>query len=186
MLCSPTGLVIQVLTPSNVARSIGRLLDRGCSVKPRPLVKDGDLVALVQSVIQARGRDTVRVTKAKGHATDEDVEHGRMRLADKVGNAEAEADAAADLGRRHQSELLMDARQRLLNVRSHWYPFMLQLHRFVIAVARVTVNGRKKTRRMDIRLNVDLASFTWSSQSSYFFFPLVLCQRELKFDMVVS
>ena len=52
---------------------------------------------------------------------------------------------------------------------------MLQLHRFMIAVARVTVNhdgrggtapdplvwdqgGRKKTRRTDIRINVDLAS----------------------------
>ena len=30
-----------------------------------------------------------RVTKVKGHATDEDVEHGRVRLADKVGNAGA-------------------------------------------------------------------------------------------------
>ena len=34
------------------------------------------------------------VTKVKGHASDDDVEHGRVRLADKVGNAEA--DAAAD------------------------------------------------------------------------------------------
>ena len=25
-------------------------------------------------------------------------------------------------------------------MRSHWYPMMLQLHRFMIAVARVTVN----------------------------------------------
>ena len=55
-----------------------------------------------------------------------------------MGNAEA--DAAAELGRRHQSELLMDARRILLKVRNHWYPIMLQLHRFIIAVARVTVN----------------------------------------------
>ena len=40
--------------------------------------------------------DTVRVTKVEGHATDEDVEHGRVRLADQAGNAEA--DAAADSG----------------------------------------------------------------------------------------
>ena len=76
----------------NVPGSIGRLLDRG---KPLPSVKDGDLVALVQYMIQAWGRDTVRVTKVKGHATDDDVEHGRVRLADKVGNAEA--DAAVDV-----------------------------------------------------------------------------------------
>ena len=38
----------------NVAGSIGRLLDRGCLVKPLPWVKDGDLIALVQYMIQAR------------------------------------------------------------------------------------------------------------------------------------
>ena len=43
-----------------------------------------------------------------------------MRIADKVGNAEA--DAAADLGRRHQSEMHMDARRILLKVRNRWYP----------------------------------------------------------------
>ena len=31
----------------NVAGSIGRLLDHDCLVKPLPLVKDGDLIALV-------------------------------------------------------------------------------------------------------------------------------------------
>ena len=56
----------------------------------------------------------------------------------KQGNAEA--DAAADLGRRHQSDILLDARRRLLKAGSCWYPDMLDLHRFMIAVARVTVN----------------------------------------------
>ena len=122
----------------NVARTIGRLLDRDCLVKPLPLVKAGDLVALVQYIIRARGRDTVRVTKVKGHAEDSDAQHGRVRLEDQLGNAEA--DTAADLGRRHQSEALIDARRRLLQARSHWYPIMLLLHRFMIAVARITVN----------------------------------------------
>ena len=56
-------------------------------VKPLPLVGDGDLVVLVPYMVQAGGRDTVRVTKVKGHATDEDVEHGRVRLSDKVCSA---------------------------------------------------------------------------------------------------
>ena len=47
----------------NVARTIGRLLDRDCLVKPLPLVKDGDLVAAIQYMIRTRGRDTVRVTQ---------------------------------------------------------------------------------------------------------------------------
>ena len=59
-------------------------------------------------------------------------------MLDQQGNAEA--DAAADLGRRHQSEILIDARRSLLKARTHWYPIMQQLHRFMIAVSRVAVN----------------------------------------------
>ena len=156
----------------DVARTIGRLLDRDCLAKPLRLVKDGDLAALAQCMIRARGRGTVRVTKVKGHATDADVEQSRVRMQDQFGNAEA--DAAADLGRRHQSELLINAGRVLLKVRNHWYHIMLQLHRFMIAIARVTVNhdgrggtapdplvwdqrGQKKMRRTDIRVTVDLA-----------------------------
>ncbi len=145
-------------------------LRNGSLIKPLPLVKDGDLIALVQYMIHTRGRDTVRVTKVKGHAEDVDVHHGLVRLKDQLGNAEA--DAAADLGRRHQSEILIDARRRLLKARR--YPILLDLHRFMIAVARVTVNhdgkggtapdplvwdqgGRPKARKLAIRVNVDFA-----------------------------
>ena len=103
------------------------------------------------------------VTKVKGHATDGCVEQGRVRQKDQLGNAEADA---ADLGGRHQSELLIDAGRVLLNARNHWYPIMLQLHRFTIAVSRVAVIhdgrggsapdplvwdqvGRQKQRRVD-------------------------------------
>ena len=103
----------------NVARSIGRLLDYGSLDKPLPLIKDGDLIALVQYMFRTRGRETVRVTKVKGHAEDVDVQQGRVRLVDQQGNSEA--DAAADLGRSHQSEVLVDARRRPLKARSHWY-----------------------------------------------------------------
>ena len=46
----------------NVAGSIGRLLDHDSLVKPLPLVKDGDLIALARYMIRTRGRETVRVT----------------------------------------------------------------------------------------------------------------------------
>ena len=157
----------------NVARSIGCLLDYDSLVKPLPLVKDGDLIALAQYMIRIRGRETVRVTKVKGHAEDVDVQQGRVRFVDQQRNAEA--DSAADLGRRHQSEILIDARRRLLQARSHWYPIMLDVHRFMIAVARVSVNhdgkggtapdplvwdqgSRSKVRKIATRVNVDLAS----------------------------
>ena len=102
------------------------------------MVKDGDLIALARYMIRTRGRETVRVTKVKGHAEDVDVQQGRLRLVDQVGNTEA--DTAADLGCRNQSEILIDAWRRLLKARSHWSPIMLDLHRFMIAVARVSVN----------------------------------------------
>ena len=46
----------------------------------------------------------------------------------------------SDLGRRHQPELLINARRKLLQVRSYWYPIMTDLHRFMIAIAWVSVN----------------------------------------------
>ena len=70
------------------------LLDRGNLAEPLLLVKTGDLVALVRYMICTRGRDTVRVTKFKGHATDADIAQGPVRVEDKRGNAEA------DTGRR--------------------------------------------------------------------------------------
>ena len=157
----------------NVARSIVCLLDSGCLSKLLPLVKDGDLIAVARYMIRTTGRGTVRVTEVKGHAEDVDVQQGRVRLLDKQGNAED--DNAADLGRRHQSEVLIDARMRLLGVRSHWYPIMTDLHRFMIAIARVSVNhdgkggtapdplvwdqeSRPKVRKLAIRVDVDLAS----------------------------
>ena len=142
--------------------------------KPLPLVKDCDLIALAWSMIRTRGRETVRVTKVKGHAEDVDVQQGRVRLVDQQGNAEA--DTAADLGRRHQSEMLIDARRRLLQARSHWYLIMMDLHRFMIAVAWVSVNhdgkggtahdplvwdqgSRPKVRKLAIRVMLILHLF---------------------------
>ena len=155
----------------NVAGTTGRLLDKDCLAKPLHLVKDGDLVALVQYMIRTRGRETVRVTKVKGHAEGVDVQQGRVRLLDQQGNSEA--DAAADSGRRQQSEVLIDARRRLLKARSLSCPIMLDLHRFTIAIAWVSVNhdgrgggaapvwdpgSKPKARKLTIGVNVDLES----------------------------
>ena len=86
-------------------------------IKPLHLVKDGDLIALARYMILTRCRETVRVTKVKGHARDDDVQHGHVRLIDQQGNVEA--DIAADLGRRHQTEVLINAGRRLLQARSY-------------------------------------------------------------------
>ena len=87
------------------SRSIARILHHGSFSTPLPLVKDGDFIAIVQHLILAKGPETVRITKVNGHATDADVEQGRVRA----------ADAAADLGRRHQTEEAMDVQRALIN-----------------------------------------------------------------------
>ena len=58
---------------------------------PFELLKDVDLLLLINRMLRLRGTDTVRVTKVKGHAEDVDVQQGRVRLVDKQGNAEADA-----------------------------------------------------------------------------------------------
>ena len=90
---------------------IDRLLDRGALATPLPL---GDLVAIVQHVLTARGPGTLKVTKVEGHATEIDVEQGRVKVEDKFGIDEA--DDVAELGRRSQTERLNDARRALFCV----------------------------------------------------------------------
>ena len=62
------------------------MLDHGSLVKPLPSVKDGDLIALARYMVRTQGRETVRVTKVKGHAEDVDVQQGRVRLLDQQEN----------------------------------------------------------------------------------------------------
>ena len=94
-------------------------------------------------------------------------------MIDQQGNVEA--DTAADLGRRHQPEVLIDARRGFLRARGYWCTIMTDLHRFMIAIARVSVNhdgrggtaldplvwdqgSKPKVRKLAIQVNVDLAS----------------------------
>ena len=63
---------------------------------------------------------------------------GRVRVEDKAGNDFA--DRAADFGRRRVSDLVMDLRRRFVSACSFWYPVVLDLHRFFVAIARAAVN----------------------------------------------
>ena len=73
----------------------------------------------------ARGPDTVKVTNVEGHATEVDVAQGWVRLEDRLEIIEADT---ADLGRRHQSDEVMDVRRVLLNARDSWYPIAHHWH----------------------------------------------------------
>ena len=85
-----------------------------------------------------RGFETVKVSKVEGHATPAIVAGGDVRPEDLVGNNGA--DAAADLGRLRQRDDVITARRNLLRVRRLWYPIILDLHKFMVAISRIEVN----------------------------------------------
>ena len=67
------------------------------SGKPLELTVDGDLLIIIERMIQLRGAQGLKITKFKGHADDDMVAVGRVRVEDRVGNDLAER--AADFGR---------------------------------------------------------------------------------------
>ena len=112
---------------------------------PFELVTDGDLLVLIRRMLHLRGLDTVRLTKVKGYAHKGIVLHVGFGEVDRLGNDAA--DEAADFGRRGVSPAVIDARRNLSGVCGHWYPVILDLHRFFIAISRAVVNhdGREGT-----------------------------------------
>ena len=125
-----------------VVRHVGRLLD-GYSFPPLPLLPlelatDGDLLILIRRMINLRGGSTVRVTKVKGHADEGMVADGRVLELDRVGSNAA--DEAADFGRGRVGPAVIDARRNLSGVSGRWYPVLLDLHRFFIAISGAVVN----------------------------------------------
>ena len=122
----------------NVVRHVGCLLDGRPGSIPVELLKDGDLLLLIDRMLRLRGPDTVRSSKVKGHADEAMVLHGQVREVDRLGNNAA--DEAADFGRRRVSNVVIDARRSLSGVCNRWYPVVLDLHRFFIAVSTAVVN----------------------------------------------
>ena len=111
-----------------VVRHVGRLLDGRCCSVSFELVKDGDLLVLIERMLHLRGLNTVRISKIKGHADEVRALRGQVREDDGIGNNAA--DEAADFGRRGVSPLVIDARRNLSGVCGRWYPVVLDLHRF--------------------------------------------------------
>ena len=122
----------------NVVRHVGRLLDGVRSSRPAQMMHDRDLIMLIHRILQQREKDTVCVTKVKGHADKEMVRVGQERELDWLGNNAA--DEAADFGRRRVYPAVLDARRNLPGVCRRWCPIILEIHRFFIAISRVVVN----------------------------------------------
>ena len=113
----------------NVARHVSRFLEGRVSGRPLELTVDGDLLIIIERMIQLRGAQSLKITKVKGHADEDMVAVGRaVRVEDRVGNDLA--DRAADFGRRRVPGPVIDVRWRFLSACSTLYPIVLDLHRF--------------------------------------------------------
>ena len=89
-------------------------------------------------MIHLRGFGTVQITNVKGHADEGMVFDGRVRGLDRIGNNAT--DEAADVGRRRVGNAVIDARRNLSGGCGRWYPVLLDLHRYFIAISRAVVN----------------------------------------------
>ena len=105
---------------------------------PFELVDAGDLIILIRKLLSIRGEGTVCISKVKGHADESLVRSGQVRALDRYGNSRAYE--AADFCRRWVWLDIADARRNLSGVCRRWYPVVLVLHRFFIAVSRAVVN----------------------------------------------
>ena len=70
----------------NVVRDVGRLVDGDSVSCPVELLNDGDLILLIDWMIEWRGRGTVRISKVKGHVEEDMLLDGRVRELHRVGN----------------------------------------------------------------------------------------------------
>ena len=108
----------------NAVRFVGRLLDQGSLSRPLPL---------------ATCDSCLGPGDGSGHQGCGTCGARSVRLEDNFGNSQA--DTAADLGRCHQPEEVMDIRRVLLNAREYWYTIVLQLHQFLALQASCMVGS---------------------------------------------
>ena len=104
----------------NVLWSIARLLEHGSLSKPLPLGKDGGLIAAVQHMFRVGGLVLFKLLRVRVMPLRLMWIRAECRRKDGLGNVEA--DTAADLGGRHQSEAVVDNRRALVDAWEHWYP----------------------------------------------------------------
>ena len=107
LLCSAPLVFILVLT------ILTRILEGRVPCRPFELTFDGDLLVIIERMIHLRSVQSTKVSKVKGHADDDMVAVGRVRVEDRIGNDFA--GSSADFGGRRVSDLTIDVRRRFLS-----------------------------------------------------------------------
>ena len=124
------GLFLPCSAPLLFILVFSRILEGRVPCRPFELTFDVDFLTIIERMIHLRGVQSTRVSKVKGHADDDMVAVGRVRVEDRISNDLA--DRAADVGRRRVSDLIIDVRRRFLSACFSWYPVVLELHRSLL------------------------------------------------------
>ena len=132
-----------------VGGSTSHLHRKSINKRPWDLVKNGDLWGSIEEAIKEKGPQTVKITKVKGHATDEMVAEGKVREEDKEGNDKA--DKAADKGAEETDNIA--AAIGFVYARRHklYKKLMTRIQTFIIKVKKAQKERRERKKKEESR-----------------------------------
>lgn len=103
------------------------MVERGRKPKrPWSTQKDGDLWIMLHEMVRQKGCESIKITKVKGHATDVNVEDGKVDIKDKQGNDKADDYATKGL-EGHGDDFLKVSRM-LTQRQSRYVAFVANVH----------------------------------------------------------
>ena len=100
--------------------------------KPFNILPDSDLWEWFARLVKAKGADAVKLTKVKGHATDEMVNQGKVKADHKEGNDAS--DEAADIGVEQHGNGLLELSIFFAAKQTSYGGVMLEVAKFVLAI----------------------------------------------------
>jgi hypothetical protein len=126
---------------------VSSLHRKSVSKRPWTLVTNGDLWRSLEEAMIAKGPGAFKVSKVKGHATDEMVSAGKVKEEDKTGNDVS--DEAADKGA-ELTNITAAALGHVYSRRHRSYKvFMERIQKFIITIKKVEDAKRKKKEKED-------------------------------------
>jgi len=102
--------------------------------KPFNIIPDGDLWEWFAKIVKAKGAEAVRLTKVKGHATEEMVKQGKVKEEHKVGNDFS--DEAADIGVEQHGNEFLEASTFFAAKQHEYSVFVKDMHKLILAITK--------------------------------------------------
>ncbi len=132
------------------------------------VVSDGDLWEHFEKAVRAKGVHAIRITKVKGHVTQEQVDSKQYRAVDKKGNDKA--DQAADVGTALYGKDVIDTAKNLHGRHYRYTKFMLDVAKHIIEgylIHRKLTDIREaKEEKADRRITYQPISYPNSDHSA--------------------